>query len=238
METIRFLSCGDCAVTVAFAQEISEETNRKLRYLAAGIEKAALRGLRETVPTFCSLTVYYDPLLLSQRRLEKHIRRLLASYREGKAAGKRVFRIPVCYEGEYAPDMADVCRMTGLTKEQVVGLHSSADYLIYMLGFLPGFPYLGGLEERLAVPRLDNPRTSIPPGAVGIGGKQTGIYPLASPGGWRLIGRTPVKLYDPQRQDPILYRAGDYIRFYPITQAEFHRIPAGSIEMREEAECI
>ena len=238
METIRFLSCGDCAVTVAFAQEISEETNRKLRYLAAGIEKAALRGLRETVPTFCSLTVYYDPLLLSQRRLEKHIRRLLASYREGKAAGKRVFRIPVCYEGEYAPDMADVCRMTGLTKEQVVGLHSSADYLIYMLGFLPGFPYLGGLEERLAVPRLDNPRTSIPPGAVGIGGKQTGIYPLASPGGWRLIGRTPVKLYDPRRQDPILYRAGDYIRFYPISQAEFHRIPTESIEMREEAECI
>ncbi|MGN0978485.1 MAG: 5-oxoprolinase subunit PxpB [Faecousia sp.] len=236
METIRFLSCGDCAVTVAFSQEISEETNRKLRYLAAGLERENLRGVRETVSAFCSMTVYYDPLLLSQRRLEKHILRLLASYREGKAAGKRVFRIPVCYEGEYAPDMADVCRLTGLTKEQVIALHSSADYLIYMLGFLPGFPYLGGLEERLSVPRLDSPRTAIPPGAVGIGGKQTGVYPLASPGGWRLIGRTPVKLYDPRRQDPILYRAGDYIRFYPITTEEFDRIPAGSIEMREERE--
>lgn len=236
MEAMRFLPCGDCAVTVAFAQEISEETNRKLRYLAAGIEREGLRGVQETVPTFCSLTVYYDPLLLSQRRLEKHILRLLASYRESTAAGKRVFRIPVCYEGAYAPDMADVCRLTGLTRAQVIALHSSVDYLIYMLGFLPGFPYLGGMAERLAVPRLDSPRTVIPPGAVGIGGKQTGIYPLASPGGWRLIGRTPVKLYDPRRRDPILYRAGDYIRFYPIPQEEFDRIPAGSIEMREETE--
>lgn len=236
MEPVQFLTCGDCAVTVAFAQEISEATNRKIRYLAAKIEGAGLRGVRETVPTFCSLTVYYDPLVLPRKRLEKQILRLLASYRESGPAGKRVFRIPVCYEGEYAPDMAEVCRLTGLTKEQVISLHSSVDYLIYMLGFLPGFPYLGGMAEALAVPRLDSPRTAIPPGAVGIGGKQTGIYPLASPGGWRLIGRTPVKLYDPQRQEPILYRAGDYIRFYPISPAEFSQIPTGIIEMREEAE--
>ncbi len=236
MEQIRFLPCGDCAVTVAFPQEIQEDTNRKLRYLAARISDAGIRGVRECVPTFCSMTVYFDSLIISSRKLESHIRKLLGAYREDTADRKRIFMIPVCYEAEYAPDMEDECSLTGLTRDQVVSLHSSTDYLIYMLGFLPGFPYLGGMDPRLEAPRLDSPRTAIPAGAVGIGGAQTGIYPLVSPGGWRLIGRTPVKVYDPQRQDPILYRAGDYIRFYPIGAAEFAQIAehGGTIEVREE----
>lgn len=224
MEEVRFLTCGDCALTVAFRQEIREDTNRRIRFLAAGIQSAGIHGVQETVPTFCSLTVYYDPLVLPRKKLERVILRLLASYREGGTGQKRVFQIPVCYEGEFAPDMEEVCRLTGLTRQQVIALHSGADYLIYMLGFLPGFPYLGGMDPRLEVPRLDSPRTRIPPGAVGIGGKQTGIYPLASPGGWRLIGRTPAVLYDPNRENPTLYQAGDYIRFYPITQAEFQHL--------------
>lgn len=234
MEDVKFLSCGDCAVTVAFAQEIREETNRRIRFLAAKIQSTGIHGVQETVPTFCSLTVYYDPLVLSRKRLEHYILHLLAAYRDDGNVQKRVFEIPVCYEGEFAPDMEDVCRLTALSRQQVISLHSSRDYLIYMLGFLPGFPYLGGMDARLEVPRLDSPRTRIPPGAVGIGGKQTGVYPLASPGGWRLIGRTPAVLYDPHRENPIIYQAGDYIRFRPISLEEFRRLSdIGQTDIRE-----
>lgn len=235
-DTIRFLSCGDSALTVEFTKQMSQDVSRKIRHVAKCIESMRIRGIIESVPAFCSITVYFDPFVISRKKIEKKLTHIINSYKEGSESTKRVFLVPVCYEDEYAPDMADVCDITGLTKQQVISIHTSCDYLIYMLGFLPGFPYMGGMDERIEAPRLESPRTEIPAGAVGIGGKQTGIYPLASPGGWRLIGRTPVKIYDPEREPPILYRAGDYIRFYPITAKQFEKLNGCStIEVTEES---
>ncbi|NLG86950.1 MAG: 5-oxoprolinase subunit PxpB, partial [Firmicutes bacterium] len=146
--------------------------------------------------------------------------------------------IPVCYGGKFGPDLDYVCEHTGLSAEEVIQLHTGTDYLIYMLGFTPGFSYLGGMDERLATPRLKTPRTHIPAGSTGIAGKQTGIYPIDSPGGWQLIGRTPLKLYDPFRDPPVLLKAGNYVRFTAITEDEYEEIAAqvaaGTYKVQQE----
>ena len=230
---VKLLPCGDSAVTVEFSREISEAVNGKIRFLASWLENERIDGVIETIPTFRSITVFFDPLVIKKKRLCRLILAAMKGYTEETSGEKRVFKIPVCYEGEYAPDLEDMAKITGLDPDVIVDIHTSRDYLIYRLGFLPGFPYLGGMDERIEAPRLDSPRTAIPAGSVGIGGSQTGIYPLASPGGWRLIGRTPIKIYDPERKEPIFYRAGDYIRFVKITEEEFSLIasnPAYEVE--------
>lgn len=224
MEKISILTAGDSAVTVEFANEISPDINRRVIAFGRALAKKKIKGVLEFIPTFRSVTVFYDPCLISYGRLCKLLMRMAENTEAIGEDTKRVFYIPVCYEEAYAPDMHTVMEHTGLSRQSIIELHSGRDYLIYMLGFLPGFAYLGGLDERLHTPRLATPRTRIEAGSVGIGGSQTGIYPLDSPGGWQLIGKTPVRPYEERRENPILYRAGDYIRFVPIKEKEYQEI--------------
>lgn len=221
-----FLQCGEGALTVHLGDGIDPAINRRVTALQGAIGSAGLRGITDLIPAYADLTVCYDCTVISAKALQRQLRRLLDSLSVAGQDRRRVFRLPVCYGGDYGPDLDFVCHHSGLSAQEVIELHSAPDYLIYMLGFLPGFAYLGGLDDRIKTPRLQNPRTKIHAGAVGIGGEQTGIYPLSSPGGWRLIGTTPVKPYDPERDEPILYSAGDYIRFVPIDKETFDDISA------------
>lgn len=224
MENIRFLTAGDSSMLIEFGDEISKEINRKITATIQMMREQHIEGVVDTIPAFCSLLINYDPRIVSYEQLEERMRQLVKLDIPAEQAQKRVIEIPVCYGGEYGPDLETIAELAGLTKEEVIRIHSSEEYLIYMLGFLPGFAYLGGLDERIHTPRLANPRIRINAGSVGIGGSQTGIYPLDSPGGWQLLGMTPVKVYDPMREVPILYEAGDYIRFVPVDEAEYQRI--------------
>lgn len=236
MQNIRILTAGDSSILVEFGKEISPEINRKITATVQLMKEQHIEGVVDVIPAFCSLLINYDPRVVSYDELRERMRHLVKMDLKSSEERRRVFRIPVCYGGEYGPDMANIAEHAGLTEEEVIKIHTSRDYLIYMLGFLPGFCYLGGLDERIHTPRLANPRIKINAGSVGIGGSQTGIYPLDSPGGWQLMGMTPVKTYDPKRETPILVEAGDYIRFFPVDEEEYNRIK--ELVERGEYQCI
>lgn len=221
MEQPEILRSGDCALVAEFGKEIDEHTNALVHALDRAVRDKGIFGVRECVPTFRSLTVLFDPMLISGDRLEKKLLRLCKTLSAETQTQKTIVEVPVLYNGEDLQDVADYAK---LSVEEVVRLHAGRDYRIYMLGFLPGFVYLGGMDERIFCPRLTTPRTRIHAGAVGIGGEQTGIYPLPSPGGWRLIGTTPVRPYDAARTPPVLFSAGEYIRFVPIDEPAFDEI--------------
>ena len=217
---------GDTSVAVLFGNEISEEINTEIRAFDEALRDEAIDGIYETVPTYCALTIHYAPEKIRYGELCEKLEKLLAVSHEAQKLNTVVMEIPVLYGGAYGPDLETVAKHNGLSPEEVIRIHAGAEYLIYMLGFTPGFSYMGGMDERIATPRLKTPRVVIPAGSVGIAGKQTGIYPIDSPGGWQLIGRTPVRLYDAGRDTPILLDAGLHVKFIPIDEAEYDRILA------------
>lgn len=226
MENIKILTAGDSSILIEFGKEISPEINGHITAVVHLMKEQHIEGVVEVIPAFASLLVNYDPRVITYSQIRERMEKLLKLDVRSEESARRIFEIPVCYGGEYGPDLENIAAKAGLTPEEVIQIHSSRDYLIYMLGFLPGFAYLGGLDERIHTPRLANPRIRIRAGSVGIGGSQTGIYPLDSPGGWQLLGLTPVNPYDPKREVPILYEAGDYIRFVPVTEEEYREIRA------------
>ena len=226
MADVKFLLTGDTSVTVEFGNEISTEINAKIRAFNIALQQSKIPGIVDTVPTYRSLMIHYDPGVILYGPLVKKLKGLLGQLDSIQIPPSDVLEIPVLYGGEEGPDIEFVAEHNGKTVQEVIDIHTSTEYLIYMLGFTPGFTYLGGMSEEIATPRLKTPRVLIPGGSVGIAGAQTGVYPIDSPGGWQLIGRTPVRMYDPDRATPILPEAGQYIKFYAIDKAEYDRIAA------------
>jgi inhibitor of KinA len=219
----RFLLAGDRAIVVELGTEISPDINARVRSLSVSLEQQRIVGIVDLVPTYRSLLVYYDPMQVEVPELQDRILNISAV--EGQSIPPpRVLHIPTHYGGEHGPDLDFVSRHTGLSPEEVGSIHAGTDYLVFMMGFNTGFPYLGGLSPKLAVPRLETPRLAVPAGSVAIAQQQTGIYPVESPGGWRLIGRSPLRLFDPRRDPPVAIDAGDYLRFVPIDGAQYREI--------------
>jgi inhibitor of KinA len=220
----RLLPCGDRAVSVELGDEISREVNARVLALEYLLRQKAISGVAETVPTFRALLVYYDPLVIGYEELGGVLRRLTSEVRPDELPPARTMELPCCYGGELGFDLDAAAARLGLTPEELVSLHAGAEYYVDFVGFTPGLPYLSGMPERLHIPRLETPRVKTPPGSVSIGGMQCCIYSVDSPGGFWVLGRTPVRLYDPASADPILLRAGDHVRFRPIGRAEFDAI--------------
>lgn len=218
---------GDRAISIDFGQVIDPIINRHIRQTIERIKELQLDGIIELVPTYCALLVEYDAMLYSYSEICNIIEPTLE---EGMTNTTNelvtVVEVPTVYGGEFGPDLSFVASHNHLSEDEVISIHSGTDYLVYMLGFIPGFTYLGGMDPRIATPRLSSPRTLIPAGSVGIAGEQTGTYPSDSPGGWQIIGRTPVTMYDMSKAQAALLNAGDYVRYVPIDESEFHRIKA------------
>lgn len=231
---IKFLPSGDSGLILEVSNEISEEVNRKIRALSYWIEKSNFEEIIEIIPTYTTVLVNYDPLKITYGHLIGRLKDIEKYIDEVKLPPPEVIHVPVLYGGDYGLDLNYVANHNGLTAREVIDIHSSPNYLVYMIGFTPGFPYLGGMSEKIATPRLKVPREKIPGSSVGIAGNQTGIYPIDSPGGWQIIGRTPLKLFDPKRSPAVLLNAGQYIKFQPISKKEYEVISQAINDNRYE----
>jgi len=223
---IRFQPASDQSLLVHFGNEISLGTHREIVSFLKLLDAEPLQAITNLHPAYCSVLVRFDALSISHAQLEASLTPYLARLHEAKLAQPCLREIPVCYGGKHGPDLNEVASMHNLSTEEVIRLHSSATYTAYFLGFVPGCAYLGGLPAELATPRLQTPRKQVQAGSVAIGGNQTGVYPTATPGGWRLIGKTLLKLFDPLSSHSSFFEIGDQVRFVPITAEEFARAAA------------
>jgi inhibitor of KinA len=233
----RFLPSGDTALVVELGDRVDRRVSALVLTLAARVKAAGLAGIVEVVPTFRSLMIHYDPLAVSQSELTARLEPLLPGLDAADSPGRN-WRLPVCYHERLAPDLAEVAGRAGLSPAEVVERHSAVTYHVYMVGFLPGYPYLGDLPPELALPRRDSPRTAVPAGSVAIATTLTAVYALESPGGWHLIGRTPAPLWDLRRDPPAMLAAGDRVLFEPVSLGDYHalanRASAGELRLEPE----
>lgn len=234
-----FKPLGDSAVRVGFGERIDPLLNRAVRRFMLRVQRARLHGVAECVSTYAAVTVYYQPARVRYAPLCAKLLELAKDTQPAALPPASRVILPVCYGGSLGPDLDFAARHANLPNVEFIRRHCAPDYLVYMLGFAPGFAYLGGLDPDLQCPRHITPRLSVPAGSVGIGGEQTGVYPLASPGGWRLLGRTPVRLFDPGRQPEVLLQAGDLLRFKPVDESAYCEIEAavaaGTYHLEREA---
>ncbi|WP_077213561.1 5-oxoprolinase subunit PxpB [Bacillus dakarensis] len=221
---------GDHAVVIEIGSKIESSAIQTIQEITNYLDETPPKWMIEYIPAFTTVTIVYDPIIAYKQShqhslpidfIKLQLHEILSNLTRNKSMTERIIEIPVCYGEEYGPDIETVAEVNGLSVDEVIELHSSANYLVYMIGFSPGFPYLGGMSERIATPRRKTPRLTIPARSVGIAGMQTGIYPIDTPGGWQLIGRTPIKLFQPEKEQPSLLRAGDTVIFKPISKKQF-----------------
>lgn len=225
----RIVAAGDSVLIVELEERIAPEINAHAIALASAVERAAISGVRDVVTTYRSVAVYFDPLRTDYDALCARLEREAGATTSSVAEARPPIEVPICYGGELGPDLDAVAAFAGISSDEVVAVHAAAIYRVFMLGFVPGFAYMGTVDARIAAPRHSTPRVRVPLGSVGIAGVQTGIYPAETPGGWQLIGRTPLKPFDAARPEPFLFRAGDHVRFAAIDRPAFDRIAAGAV---------
>ena len=223
MSDFRIVQAGDAALLVELAARIDPAVSSRAVALARAVKSRCAASVRDVVVGYCSVTVYFDPLHVDATALEAELRRAAMAPPDRAIEEGALIDVDVCYGGEFGPDLADVAAFAKATEEEVIALHSATTYRVYVVGFVPGFPYMASVHPRLALPRRATPRTRVPAGSVAIAAGQTGIYPLETPGGWHLIGRTGVRPYDDARAEPFLFKPGDRVRFHAVDRIEFDR---------------
>lgn len=239
MNTARIYSLSETAISIEFGESIDDTIHQRVMELNGSIQQNPFPGFIESVPAYTTLTIYYQPELIDSTisspfvHVKNYVESLIIDLKAGARNAEKIISIPVCYDDEFGYDLGFIASNSKLNKQQVIDIHQREMYKVYMMGFLPGFAYMGSVDDAIAAPRQQSPRAQVEEGSVGIAGKQTGIYPLTSPSGWQVVGRTPLCLFDLQKTDPFLFKTGDMVKFFPIGKDEFHKIKSEQIRIEK-----